>query len=153
IALCVATGWAIGQRTRQAIAKSEARAARRGVQSFSRVLAPLIALALIALIRPVLAQWQPVPLLGLAIPLLSSFVLIRLMFYLLRRLFARGGRVGSFLLLFEKTFAVLVWAGVVLYFLGLWPEIWQYLDQTSLPLGRNRASLLTILQAAASVVV
>jgi len=66
---------------------------------------------------------------------------------------ARGGKAGGLLLMFEKVFATLVWGGVALYITGLWPELVAYLDQTVIPVGRHKASLLVIVQAAASVVV
>jgi small-conductance mechanosensitive channel len=56
-------------------------------------------------------------------------------------------------LTFEKIFALLVWLAVALYITGLWPDLFAYLDNTLVPLGRHKVSLATILQAAASVVV
>lgn len=129
------------------------RVVRLGVESFSRVLSPLLALILIAVAVPLLGQWQSINLLRVAIPLVASFALIRLAFYVARRVFARGGRTGASLLVFEKVFATTVWIGVALYITGLWPDLVKYLDQTLLPIGRHKASLLTILQAAGSVVV
>jgi small-conductance mechanosensitive channel len=129
------------------------RVVRLGVESFSRVLSPLLALILIAVAVPLLGRWQSINLLRVAIPLVASFALIRLAFYVARRVFARGGRTGASLLVFEKVFATTVWIGVALYITGLWPDLVKYLDQTLLPIGRHKASLLTILQAAGSVVV
>lgn len=153
LAICIASGWALARMLRGTLTTHEARLRRMhlGVQSFSRVLFPLLALTLIAIAKPILAQWHHVNLLRVAIPLVASFALIRLMFYVLRRVFARGGKVGSFVLLFEKLFAILVWLGVALYITGLWPDLLQYLEDTVIPIGRYKTSLLTILQAAGSV--
>src|SRR3569832_2468833 len=63
----------------------------KGIESFARVLSPLFALMLIVIAKPILARWQHVNLLQVAIPLVASFALIRLVFYVLRRVFARGG--------------------------------------------------------------
>ncbi|HTN64862.1 MAG TPA: mechanosensitive ion channel domain-containing protein, partial [Burkholderiaceae bacterium] len=79
--------------------------------------------------------------------------LIRFVFYVLERAFDRDGAPGSFLLAFEKLFAVLVWSGVALYITGLWPDLLHELEQTVLPVGRYQISILSILQALASVVV
>lgn len=155
LAACLALGWALARIARDKLIHSniQMRMVRLGVESFSRVLWPLIALALIALAKPVLAQWYPVNLLRIAIPLVGSFALIRVAFYVLRRVFARGGQAGGFLLTFEKVFALLVWGGVALYITGFWPDLVQYLAQTEIPVGRHKVSLLTVVQAGTSVVV
>ncbi len=152
---CLALGWALGRilRNRLTAQDLQLRVMRLGVESFASVLAPLVVLVLIALSKWVLEQWQNVNLLRVAIPLVGSFALIRLAFYVLRRVFARGGKAGRLLLTFEKVFATVVWVGVALYITGLWPELVGYLDQTQVPVGRHRTSLLVIVQAAASVLV
>ncbi|HYD62574.1 MAG TPA: mechanosensitive ion channel domain-containing protein [Noviherbaspirillum sp.] len=152
---CLALGWALGRilRNRLTTQDLQLRVMRLGVESFASVLAPLVALALIAISTWVLGQWQNVNLLRIAIPLVGSFALIRLAFYILRRIFARGGNAGKLLLTFEKVFATLVWIGVALYITGLWPELVGYLEETQIPVGRHKTSLLVIVQAAASVLV
>ncbi|HEY8609194.1 MAG TPA: mechanosensitive ion channel domain-containing protein [Noviherbaspirillum sp.] len=129
------------------------RVIRLGVESFAPVLAPLLTLGFIALARLVLGQWMPVRLLQFALPLVASFALIRFAFYVLRRVFAREGATGAFLQSAEKLVAVLVWMGVALYVTGLWPGLLNLLEETVVPVGRHKASLLVIVQAAASVVV
>ena len=153
VAACIALGWLLARLLRGKIATRGARfrMMRLGVESFSSVLSPLLALLLVAIAKPILAQWYPVDLLRVATPLLASFALIRLMFYVLHKAFARGGKEGSVLLLFEKLLATLIWIGVAVYIVGWWPGMVQYLDQTTIPIGRHSASLLTIVQAAASV--
>lgn len=152
---CLLLGSAFARmlRSRLTTGQGQLRMMRLGLESFARVLAPLMSLTMIAAAKPVLAQWQHVHLLKVAIPLVASFALIRLVFYVVRRIFMRGGNAGSFLLLFEKFFAVLVWSAVALYITGLWPELIRYLAHTVIPLGRNPVSLLAIVQATTSVVV
>ncbi|WP_339325649.1 mechanosensitive ion channel family protein [Janthinobacterium agaricidamnosum] len=127
-------------------------AARFGAESFVRVLAPLMIAALLAIAKYFLSLTQTVHVLSVALPLCTSLALIRFGFYLLRRVFARHGEVTATMLLFEKVFAVVVWLGVALYITGLWPGLLEFLDNTMVPLGRNKVSLETILQAAVSVV-
>jgi hypothetical protein len=114
---CLAFGWVLARllRARFVARGTQLLVVRLGVESFAGVLWPLLALTLIAIATPILAQWQRVNLLRVAIPLAASFALIRLAFYILRRAFARGGSAGSFLLFFEKTFAAVV-CGSVLHF-------------------------------------
>ncbi|MDF3034882.1 MAG: mechanosensitive ion channel [Paucimonas sp.] len=155
LVLCVIVGWALARIFQRRLAGRElqARVLRLGAESFARVLPPFMILLMIVIARPMLAQWHHVSLLKFAIPLVGSFGLIRLTFYMLRRVFARGGHAGVFILNFERVFATLVWIGFVLHIAGLWPEIIQYLDETVIPTGRYKTSLLTILQAGLSVAV
>ncbi|WP_151636987.1 mechanosensitive ion channel family protein [Noviherbaspirillum aerium] len=148
-------GWLLAKTFRQRLTAHDGqlRVMRLGVESFAPVLWPLLALGLIALSKFVLQQWMHVNLLRLAIPLIGSFALIRLAFYMLRRVFARGGEPGAVVLLAEKIFASVVWLGVALYITGLWPELVAYLENTTIPVGRHKASLLVVFQAAASVVI
>jgi small-conductance mechanosensitive channel len=161
IVLCVAIGWGLARFIRNRYLRQAGEPAgqggavrRIGVESFARVLSPLLILGLLALARFVMARYQHVNLLRVALPLFASFALIRIAFYLLRRVFARHGPVGAAILTFEKIFALLVWLAVALYITGMWPDIIQYLEHTVLPLGgRNQVSLASILQAVVSVVV
>lgn len=151
---CMLAGWGLSHLL---MAMFVARGERLGVLknplgSFRNVLSPLLSVLLIMLAIPVLGRWQHTGLLRIAAPLFFSFVLIRSGFFLLRRVFARGGRVGSILLAFEKIFALVVWISVALYITGLLPEIVEHLEITTLPIGRHQVSLLMIIQALLSVV-
>jgi small-conductance mechanosensitive channel len=157
IILSILIGWWLARFIRsrylhQAGADS-GRVRRIGVESFARVLGPLLILGLLAGAKYVLAHYQHVNVLRVALPLCASFALIRIAFYLMRRVFARGGQLGATVITFEKIFALLVWLAVALYITGLWPDLLDYLDNTLVPLGRHKVSLATILQAIASVVV
>ena len=155
LVICVVAGWGLARALRATVAVKDVQLGvmRVGVESFSRVLSPLLALTLIVIAKPLLAKWHHINLLRVAIPLVASFALIRLAFYVLRRIFVRGGQVGSFMLLFEKVFAALVWACVALYITGLWPELIRYLEEVVIPVGRNKIPLLVIWQAAVSIIV
>ncbi|MBS0309219.1 MAG: mechanosensitive ion channel [Proteobacteria bacterium] len=156
IALCLALAWGLSRILRPALPTQNthhARVIRLGVESFSRALWPLLALALIALAKPLLAHYQHVNLLRLAIPLIGSFALIRLAFYVMRRIFARTGPAGSFLQTFEKIFALLVWLGVALYITGLWPDLLEILENTAIPIGKSKVSILAIVQATVFVAI
>jgi len=119
--------------------------------SVHSMLWPLAAFAILAVARMAFLRWQAVPLLTLALPVVGSLALVRVVFYLLRRVFMRGGNAGGFLLSFEKVFAALVWLGLAVHLTGLWPDLISYLERTSIPTGRHQASLLVIIQAIASI--
>jgi small-conductance mechanosensitive channel len=150
---CLGAGWVLARLLRGKFTTrgSQLRFVRLGMESFARVLSPLLALTLIAVAVPVLGQWHRVNLLRLSIPVVASFALIRLAFYILRRIFAKNGKGGTILVFTETIFAMVIWIGFALYITGLWPDLVAYLAQTTLPVGRNKVSILVILQAAASV--
>mgnify|MGYP003352106636 CR=1 FL=1 len=100
-----------------------------------------------ALAALVMGRWQHADLLRIVLPLCLSFLFIRAGLFLLRKAFAKEGRVGVFLQVFEQMFAVLIWSGLALHITGLWPEFVQYLENTSVPLGRHREPLIVVLQA------
>lgn len=124
-----------------------------GVESFSRVLLPTLVLLFLLVAKAILGKWQHTHLLSLLFPVVGSFALIRFGFYVVRHTFSRDGKIGDFLAIFEKLFAGLVMLGVALYFTGLWQELFSFLDDTVISIGRNKISLLEILQAIASVIV
>ncbi|WP_228526903.1 mechanosensitive ion channel family protein [Noviherbaspirillum soli] len=120
-------------------------------RSVHSMLWPIAAFAILAAARMAFLKWQPVPLLTLALPIVGSLALVRLVFYLLRRVFMRNGNAGGLLLGFEKVFAALVWLGLAIHLTGLWPDLIAYLERTSIPTGRYQTSLLVIIQAIASI--
>lgn len=152
LVLCFVLGWGLARLVRSVIAAHDMQKniVRLGVESFTRVLWPLLTLLLIAIAKPILARWDGVDLLRVAMPLAGSFALIRLAFYIMRRVFARSGR-GGFVLLFEKSFALLVWVVVALHITGLLPDLVDFLEQTVVPFGQHKISIMTMLQAVLSV--
>jgi small-conductance mechanosensitive channel len=110
-----------------------------------------LAVAMIAVVKPLLAKWQHINFLKLALPLIGAFALIRLVFYALRRIFLQDGQSGNLLFFFEKAFATIVWLGFAVYITGMWPSLLNYLDDTVIPVGRNEISLLLIAQATLAI--
>jgi small-conductance mechanosensitive channel len=155
ILLACSLGWALAWLIRRQFAGKAAQgvAVQFRLDGFGRVLSPLLMLGAVVLTKHYLVHWQHVNLLRVVIALLSALVVIRFVFYLLRRIFSNGGQSGSTLRAFEKLFASLVWLIFVLYITGLWPDLLDLLDDTTLPLGRHKISLTTILQALATVAV
>lgn len=153
--LCLIIGPVLARLLRRAAAPEDSATSMAGKRAeiLAPVLAPLLALTALALVTPLLAYWQPVNVLRLALPLVASFALIRLAFYILRRAFLHAGRAGKTVLMFEKLLASVAWVGVALYITGLWPGLVQAMSQIVLPIGRHQVSLLIVAQAAASVVV
>lgn len=126
---------------------------RIGVEGFGRVLAPLLITGGVWLAKILLQKHQNVHLLRVALPVFGSMALIRIVFYLLRRVFARHGQIGPALHTFERILALVVWVGVALYLTGMWPDIIKFLDSKELRIGKARSSLLELLQGLVSIVV
>ena len=152
---CMAAGWWLARLLRNAVVarRTGGEVPPMTQDSFARVLSPMLVLGLLISARYALGMVQHVHLLRLAVPLAASFVVIRIAFYLLRRIFARRSPLGAAILTFERIFALLVWLGVALYITGVWTDVFEFLDSTLLPLGKHKVSLAAILQGAVSVIV
>ena len=169
LALCLAAAWwlarllrrslgehldkKIGARIDEHEASGDQRSRAIGQQlrmvggGFSRILFPLLALALVLVSRAVLAQFHHVNFLHLAVPLLTAFVVVRALVYLLRQVFAPSGALAAG----ERWIAIAVWLAVALHFSGLLPELVRAIDAVVFHFGKQRISLWLIVQAAASV--
>ncbi len=160
IVACLALSWLLVRQLRaflhqraQAAAVPSTPETLQRTDSFIRILTPLLAAMLLGIAQHFLAKFQSVNLLSIAIPLCTSMALVRLGFYVLRRIFAHHGDISPTMLLLEKVFTVVVWAGMALYITGLWPDLHAFLESIFVPLGRNKVSVAAILQAAISVAV
>ncbi len=122
---------------------------RLGVGGIKRTLFPLTALALICLGRLLLPHWQQhTALLQLATTLLVAMAVIRLAVYALRFIFPPS----AILKATENAISGMIWLVVALHFAGVLPEIVQSLEDASFSIGKNRISVLLILQAVVTVV-
>ncbi|MFN7087395.1 MAG: mechanosensitive ion channel family protein [Burkholderiales bacterium] len=150
--LCLGGAWQLQRFYRRRLASRQAATKATqalGAGSVQRLVFPLSALLLLLIGRVVLRHWQAVGLLDIAVPLLFSFALIRVTFYLLRHTFAPGSRLRAW----EHFIAWLVWIGVALHLSGLGPELVGILDDYALRVGKQRISLLLLVQGALLVLV
>ena len=152
VALCILIGWVLARFIMPAFTEHGAGLISEDETAgyFMRALSTLLTTICIALAIPLLELRQQTSLLRLVLPLFVSFLAIRIIFFLLRRVFAQSGKVGNTLLTFEKIFAVIIWVGVALHITDLLPELMAYLESAKIPLGRHHPSLLDILQAIVS---
>ena len=145
---CFALAWAAGRALR--LARVEADGIWKfGVGGLRRILFPAVALIPLTVSISLLKRWIEVDLLRLFVPLLASLLLVRIFFYLLRHVFARGSIVRTF----ERTIAVLVWGALVLHVSGLLPEVIGYLDDIAFHLGKQKLTLWLVLQGLFWVVI
>ncbi len=117
------------------------------VGGLQRLQFPLTALILVLIGRAVLKQWQPVSLLNIAVPLLTALAVVRVVVYVLRRVFAPGSWVRSS----ERVISWSVWIGLALYVTGLAPQLIQFLDELAFTVGDSRVTVLVILNGTLAV--
>lgn len=122
---------------------------RLGVGGVKRVMFPLTALAFVYLGKLILQHWQHTSLLTLASTLLVAMALIRLAVYALRYIFSPS----AWLKTTENAISGVIWVLVVLHLVGFLPEVLHALDEISFSIGKNRVSVLLILQAMVTVAI
>jgi small-conductance mechanosensitive channel len=140
---CLVLAWVLARTVRRRAPAPAAKKWQFGAEGLKRVLFPTLAFVLLLVARAALQPFMKVTMLDLAIPLAGSAALIRLLVYTLRYVFAPSG----VLAVFERTIAAVVWGAVALYLAGALPDLLRWLDAVSLPVGRQRISMLLVLQA------
>ena len=139
----------LGERVLRGRQVGSGRAWELGHGGLMRIAFPSFALILVLLARALAQQWIHVNLFSLALPLLSSLAVIRVVFYVLRLSFVGA----TWLAQFERVFALLVWAIVALHITGLLPDVIGVLDSVSFNAGKQKLSLWHVLQGLATVLV
>ncbi len=143
IALSLLLAWSINGLLRAYVMRKAQERWKVGIGGFNRALFPLSSLLFIYIGKAILSHWQHTPLLKLAATLLLAMAIIRLVVYALRYIFSPSGWLRTM----EGGISSLVWVIVALHLSGILPEIVALLDGVSFNLGKNRVTLLIILQA------
>lgn len=145
ILLAAALGAALVDRTLgQSLVQRTARSQDSGVgelalKTLQRILFPISMLLGVFAGRALLRHWgDPVDLLNLAVPLLTSLASIRIVVYFLRKTFRPGPAVKAW----ENLIATSIWIVVALHLLGWLPAVLEALDGVSMQVGSVRVSLL-----------
>jgi small-conductance mechanosensitive channel len=148
VAVSLGLGWLVGGALRRRVS-AHGRRWEFGEGGFDRAAVPLAALGFLWGARFAVRKAISTPLIDLAIWMLVAFAVIRFAVYVLRHVLPQGALLrGS-----ERTVSIVMWLGVVLYVTGILPEVWEALDAVAFTLGRQRISLLLILQGFVSVAV
>ncbi len=148
LVLCLGLSWLVTRLFRKQFPAKEG-AWKLGMGGMDRVIFPLTALLLVLVAKTVLSHWHSVSMLNLAMPLLLSLAMVRLAVYMLRHIFAPSGWLHTS----ERFIAILIWSGVALHITGFLPEILQVMEELSFHVGREKISLLMVLNALLSVAV
>jgi len=153
LAASLLCAWQISRMLRAHVLVAQTNAAdaeatvKISVGGFNRLVFPLTALALLYIGRWVLERFYPVHLLHVAIALLFALALVRIVVYLLRQAFNPSGLIRQW----ERAIVWTVWIGLALHISGLLPDLIAFLEQAGFQFGKQRISVLTILQGALSV--
>ena len=123
---------------------SEDRALQFTLGGLKRLQFPLTVLAVVLIGRAVLKHWHSVNLLNVAVPLLTALAIVRVVVYALRRVFSSGGWLRES----ERLISWVVWLGFAIYITGLAPDVIGFLDDVGFRIGKDRVSVLLVLQAA-----
>jgi small-conductance mechanosensitive channel len=110
------------------------------------VLFPLLALAFTYAARVGLGKLEKVPLLRLALPILLSLAVIRLVARVLPLVFPRFAAAR----VVERVFSWLAWIVTVLWILGLLPAVMAEMESISFKFGKSKISLLSMVQGVLS---
>jgi small-conductance mechanosensitive channel len=147
---CLAVAWIIDQRLHERARKAQGTLRHQRLRaSVGRIVFSLFGLVLLLVARPAFKLAGGTPFfIDIAIPLLIALAVIRMLVYAMRRLFADA----AWLTTSERAIAFSIWFLVILYFVGVLPEVARELDALVLPIGKSSVSLLTIAKGAGAVV-
>ncbi len=140
---CLGIAWLIDRRVRLRTA-AKIGVVRVGVGGVNRLLFPVMALVLLIVANVVFHRFRPTFFLSLALPLVVALAVIRMLVYALRGVFSQASWLGTS----ERAISFTVWGLVVLYFIGVLPEIADELEAISVPIGKSHVNLLSIGRAA-----
>lgn len=149
--VCIAAGWLLSRYyDRRLLGHPPTDATQAlGVGSLKRLMFPLSALVLVLVARAVLRHWHSTHLLNVAAALLLAMALIRMSIYVMRHTFAPS----AWLRASERWISWVAWIGVAVYLTGLWPYVREALLDTGFTVGKQKFSLLLVLQGTLSVIV
>ncbi|WP_051258879.1 mechanosensitive ion channel family protein [Chitinibacter tainanensis] len=144
--------WGLAYGVSRRILRSSTIAGMRwktGEDGLRRILFPVLALILVSVSNLTLSllEGHVNSLLRVANLLMLAMVNIRLLVYVIRRVFQDAKWVQQW----EKYIALVIWGLYVLHVVGILPEVLQTLDEISFNAGKVHISVLTVLQGLLSV--
>ena len=144
--VCLIVAWLMQRLIRERTSEAEG-VWKIGQGGLRRVAFPLVALMLVYVAQQVLQHTMHVQLLALAVPLLGSLAIIRVVFYILRLAFKEA----EWLSAFERSFSLMVACIVGMHIMGVLPDVIDFLESVSFPVGKQKLNLWIVLQGAATV--
>ena len=126
--------------------RHEEGAGRLSDASF-RLAFPLTGMVLVGIAMLILQNFTKVNLFRLALPLLGSMALVRIVVFVLRQAFPTA----AWLTTWERIIVALVWGWLALYITDLAPYVIDALEQVNFPIGKQRVDLWMILHGLVTV--
>jgi small-conductance mechanosensitive channel len=136
---CFCVAWWVDRRVRLG-SGVESRFAKISAGSVNRVIFPLTALLLLLVVRGILLRWHPPLFFSIAVPLVVALALIRLCLYALHSLFGPS----RFVPISERAISFTIFGALILYYVGVLPEIGNTLAEAKLPIGKTEVSVLDL---------
>ncbi|MBV8657261.1 MAG: mechanosensitive ion channel [Burkholderiales bacterium] len=149
IVLCGVVGWLVSRLLRPRLKGAGIRQWRFGSEGMTRVIFPLVSWLGVDMAGHLWRLAHNISLLRLASSLWFALVVVRSAVYLLQAVFVQAEWVKRF----ERWIASAIWVLFALHITGILPDILSALDDIVFPLGKQHVSLLTVINAALSVVV
>ncbi len=149
VAACLLLAWLAGKAFHPHIQSLEKTASAFAREVIAAIRFPAVALVLVLVVRAAMGDGggEGLTLLHLAVALLTAAIIIRLVVVMLHQVFAPSGWRDTLI----RFIATAVWIGVALHVTGLLPNLLQFLDALGFSVGKQRVSLLLILQGLLSV--
>ena len=150
LATALALSWASNGLVHRFVTLRAPESWKVGVGGIKRALFPVTALVFVYLGKVIMRHWeQHTALLSLSATLLLAMAGIRLAVYALRYIFNPSSVLKSM----ENLISGTIWLVVALHLAGVLPEIVQGLEEAGFSVGKNRISVLLILQSVVTVIV
>lgn len=147
VVLSLLLGYVVSYLMQRRTQVSQDQRWKLGQSGFKRVAFPLASIVIVILVRFVMRHWQPVPLLNVAVPLIFSYILIRMLVFALRHAFLPSAAVA----VFERVVGLFVWSAVALYITGFLTDVIAFLEAASFSVGKEELNLWLILQGMGTV--
>ena len=148
---CICVSWLVIRLARRAASKRDEYSILFGRRTVDGVLFPLLLFVLAQISRTLLVQVMPVAVFKVAVPVLLSLLVIRIIVKVLQAAFKNAPLVRSL----ERTFSWLAWLFMVVWVSGLLPVVLEELDSIKWKIGSSTVSVRNMLEGAvtASIVI
>ncbi len=142
LAACVVMAWATVWMVRRSVGARDPSSIWFGRTIVDGVMFPFLLLCLAYGARVLVAQWTPVVVFRIAIPVLVSLLVIRVGVKVLQVAFGEKPAVR----LLERTISWLAWIAMVMWVSGLLPLLLEELDQIRWKMGGSTLSVRTLIE-------
>jgi small-conductance mechanosensitive channel len=144
VGACILLAWTLVWLVRRAVGTPDAKSILFGRRIVDGVMFPLLLLGLGLLAQLLVAQWMPLALYKIAMPVLVSLAVIRTGVKVLQVAFNNAPIVR----LLERTISWVAWGAMVLWVSGLLPVLLDELDQVKWKVGGSTLSARNLVEGA-----